>query len=147
MKKIFASLLFVAIAATAAFPFKLGVEFSVGETQQVGANLRFTDMFEMKPQIGFSFSDGTNIFDLILDGNFYLPDIDELHHYAGFGLGMFFQSDENGKINLNAHYGLRYDVNDIISLFGEGGIKMDFDPFVMATFKGGIGCTFYIPGF
>jgi|GEM_PF-3832872 len=147
MKKIVASLLFVAIAATAAYPFKLGIEFSAGASEQIGANLRFNDLFEFKPQIGFSFSDDDNRFNLLLDGNFYLPDIEELHHYAGFGLGMFFQTDTDGRINLNGHYGLRYDVNDIVSLFGEGGLSMVFDPFVMATFKGGVGCTFYIPGF
>ncbi|MBN1576497.1 MAG: hypothetical protein JW913_08095 [Chitinispirillaceae bacterium] len=148
MRKTIVSLLIVGIFAATAHPFQLGVEFSVGEIPQVGANMRFNDLFELKPQLEFSFSENNNALGLCIDGNFYLPDISDLQHYAGFGFNFLVQSDYDSYAGLNGHYGLRYNINDIFSIFGELGIWIKrFDPFYMTTFKGGIGCTIYFPNF
>ena len=84
----------------------------------------------------------------MIDGNFYLPEIPQLQHYAGFGFNMFFQSETDGIVGLDGHYGVRYDINEVFSVFGELGLGINsFDPFDMSTFKSGIGCTIFFPNF
>jgi opacity protein-like surface antigen len=145
MKKLSHFLFLIAVFATTAFPFRMGMEFSVSQQATVGLNLRLTEKFELKPQLGFGFAEDNNSFILTVDGNFYLPQMQNLQHYAGPGISFSAYSDDT-YFNINGHYGLRYDFNDVISTFGEIGIGLTFDPFMMNTFKGGLGLTFYFPG-
>jgi hypothetical protein len=156
MKKILCTLA-VGIICCSAYPLKLGLEFRATddaswEVSTIGVNLGITDQFELKPQLGFRLGDSPRM-NLILDGNFYLPDISSLRHYAGFGLHISVWDNEenndsdNSDFYLNGHYGLRYDINDVISLFGEIGLNFIFDPFMMVTTRPGLGVTFYFPNF
>ena len=126
--------------------FQLGLEFGVGNDVHVGTNMRFTELFELKPQLAFGFGEDYGMFDLIIDANFYLPELGELQHYAGPGISLNVESgNNNGVFTLNGHYGLRYNINDIVSIFGQIGFGMEFDPFVLKTFRNGVGITFYLP--
>lgn len=145
MKKLSLFLLFVVIVSKSAYPLGLGLEFSVDNDVAVGVNLRITEKFELKPQLGFSIVEDASLFNLSLDGNIYLPQMQNLQHYAGPGI-TFMTFDGNTNFSLDGHYGLRYDFNDIISAFGQIGLGINFDPFALTTFRSGLGLTFYIPG-
>ena len=72
----------------------------------------------------------------------------ELQHYAGLGLDLDVRSGNNGGgFGLDGHYGLRFNINEVLSLFGEIGLKTFFDPFVLRSFRGGVGITFFFPNF
>lgn len=146
MKKTALVMVVIGLLSTAAYPFRLGLEFSVSDQPTVGVNMRISDLFELKPQMGFSFSENFNTFNLIVDGNFYLPQLQDLQHYAGPGIALYADSD-NARFGMNGHYGLRYDINDIISTFGEIGIRIGFDDFFLTTFRGGAGITIFFPEF
>jgi hypothetical protein len=123
----------------------MGLDFGVSEKATLGLNLRIVEKFELKPAIGFGFTEDINTFSLSVDGNFYLPQIQTLQHYAGPQI-WFMVNSRDGYVGLNGHYGLRYDFNEVISTFGEIGINLQFDPFFLASFRGGLGLTFYFPG-
>jgi hypothetical protein len=144
MKKLYA-IIITALFITQPAAFKMGLEFSVMEQATVGLNLRLSEKFELKPQLGFSFQEDNNTFRLNVDGNFYLPQIQTLQHYAGPGISLYANTDDV-LFSINGHYGLRYDINEIISTFGEIGIGINFDPFILNAFRGGLGVTFYFPG-
>lgn len=143
MKKLSLSMLVVGLLCTSAFPFKLGLEFQAGELMLFGANLRFSDFFELKPQLGFEFGEIRDEFDLAVNGNFYLSDLGQLQQYVGPGVNFAF-SDES-SFGLNGNYGLRYDINDALSIFGQIGLGMIFTPhFSIGTYSSGVGLTFYM---
>jgi opacity protein-like surface antigen len=144
MKKSYLSLLFIITLCTSIYPLRLGVEFIASNQPTLGVNLRLTDVFELKPNLGFAFAENVSVFYLGLDGNYYLPEMGELQHYAGGGFGLNAVTDAT-RFSLNGHYGLRYDVNEIISIFGEGGVQMTFNEFIFSSFMGGVGVTFYFP--
>lgn len=145
MKKIVLSMFIIGLLSSSAFPFKLGLEFQAGEQMIAGANMRITDFFELKPQIGFLFGgDDNGIFDLIVSGNFYLSDMGKLQQYVGPGINLEFTSGDN-LFGLDGHYGLRYDINDQVSIFGQVGLGMFFTPdFSIFTHSTGVGLTFFI---
>jgi hypothetical protein len=145
MKKALAVLLCAGLF-TAACPFQLGLDFSIGTKSQISANMRFNHLFELKPQVGFGIRKNMNSLNPGIDANFYLPDISGLQHYVGAGLDVYTAEGTQGTFEIGGHYGLRYNVNEIISIFGEIGIAVDNDPFVMSSFTEGIGCTIYFPG-
>ncbi|HLV30317.1 MAG TPA: hypothetical protein VKY57_01985 [Chitinispirillaceae bacterium] len=143
MKKLTLSILIVGLFCGNAFPFKLGLEFQAGQKMLFGANMRFSDLFELKPQLGFIFSDFQDEFDLVVNGNFYLSDLGQLQQYVGPGINFAF-SDET-SFGINGNYGLRYDINDALSIFGQVGLGMIFTPdFSIGTYSTGVGLTFYM---
>ncbi|NLD99390.1 MAG: hypothetical protein GX640_05900 [Fibrobacter sp.] len=145
MKKVKVVLLLVGIFYGSAFPLKLGLEFQAGNQSLVGANLRFTERFELKPQLGLLFRENYSQFQLVVNANFYLPDIGKVQHYAGPGMYLGFASGQDGQFGLDGHYGLRYNINDAISLFGQLGLGFNITPsFQLSTFTSGAGITFYI---
>lgn len=153
MKKISVILLTVFLASSSAYSFRMGLDFGVSDKATLGLNLRIVEKFELKPALGFGFTENINHFTLSVDGNFYLPQIQTLQHYAGPQIWFFVVNDDRNqgsndesRFGLNGHYGLRYDFNDVISTFGEIGLNLQFDPFLLATFRAGLGLTFYFPG-
>jgi hypothetical protein len=143
MKKMAVSMMMVGLLYASAFPFKLGLEFQAGGQMLFGGNLRFSDFFELKPQLGFIFSEPRDEFDLAINANFYLSDLGRLQQYVGPGVD-FAISDES-SFGINGNYGLRYNINDAISIFGQIGLGMIFTPdFALATYSSGVGLTFYI---
>jgi len=143
MKKLVFSMLIVGLFCGNVFPFKLGLEFQAGQQMLFGANMRFSDFFELKPQLGFIFSDFQDEFDLVVNGNFYLSDLGQLQQYVGPGINFAF-SDET-RFGINGNYGLRYDINDALSIFGQVGLGMIFTPdFSISTYSSGVGLTFYM---
>jgi hypothetical protein len=151
MKKVLSILAFVVLLSSSAYPFRLGLEFQAtadnhNDLGRVAVNMRLNDLVELKPMLGFKFSENNNRFSIGMDGNFYLPPIQDLQHYAGPGLA--FDAFPNGNtFQLHGQYGLRYDFNEILSTFGEIGVGMDFDPFVFGTFRGAVGLTIFFPTF
>lgn len=149
MKKLLLSTMIIGVLAGNAFPLQFGLEYMTGAQSIIGTNLRINDVFEFKPQLGFSFSDPGSNLQLILNGNYYFTESSGLQQYAGGALDMVFGDNVFGQdisnIMINGHYGMRYDINEVLSLFGELGINMDFDPFVLSTFTGGMGLTIFIP--
>ena len=143
MKKLLLSTLIIGILSGNAFSLQFGLEYTAGTQSIVGANLRISDVFEFKPQLGFVFSDDFNGLNLIFNGNYYFTDYSGLQQYAGGALDMFV-GDGNSEFMINGHYGMRYDINEVLSLFGEAGLNILFDPFVLSTFTGGVGITFFI---
>lgn len=145
MKKTIMSVLMVGLLCSSAFPFKLGLEFQAGDQLFIGTNMRFSDFFELKPQLGFQFADDYDVFNLLVSGNFYLPDLGKLQHYAGLGIDLGFVSDEDAQFVLDGHYGLRYDINEVVSIFGQVGLGFVLAPeFAMTTYSSGAGITFYV---
>ena len=143
MKKLTLSILIIGLSCGNVFPFKLGLEFQAGQQMLFGANMRFSDLFELKPQLGFIFSDFQDEFDLVVNGNFYLSDLGQLQQYVGPGINFAF-SDET-SFGINGNYGLRYDINDALSIFGQVGLGMIFTPdFSIGTYSTGVGLTFYM---
>ncbi len=143
MKKLTLSMLIVGLLCTSAFPFKLGLEFQAGQVMLFGANLRFSDFFELKPQLGFMFDDDRDEFDLAVNANFYLSDLGRLQQYVGPGVNFAFS--DNSSFGINGNYGLRYDINDAVSIFGQVGLGMIFTPdFSISTYSSGVGLTFYL---
>ena len=53
MRKLALSILIIGLFCGNVFPFKLGLEFQAGQQMLFGANMRFSDLFELKPQLGF----------------------------------------------------------------------------------------------
>ncbi len=136
-------MLIVGMLCGSAFPFKLGLEFQAGQQMLVGGNLRFSEFFELKPQLGFVFSEFIDEFDLVVNANFYLADLGKLKQYVGPGVNFAF-SDPT-RFGLSGNYGLRYDINDALSIFGQVGLGMIFTPdFEISTFSSGVGLTFYM---
>lgn len=136
-------MLIVGLLCTSAFPFKLGLEFQAGQVMLFGANLRFSDFFELKPQLGFMFDDDRDEFDLAVNANFYLSDLGRLQQYVGPGVNFAFS--DNSSFGINGNYGLRYDINDAVSIFGQVGLGMIFTPdFSISTYSSGVGLTFYL---
>ena len=146
MKKAASILACVVLLSSSAYPFRLGLEFQTGSDQHIGVNMRINDLVEIKPALGFSFSDNDNRFRLLVNGNFYLPQIMDLQHYAGPGIALDVHND-NTDFSLNGNYGLRYDFNEVLSTFGEVGLVMQFDPFVIRTLRAGVGLTIFFPNF
>ena len=146
MKKAAMVLACIGLLSVPAYPFRFGLEFSVYEQPTIGVNLRIVDFFELKPALGFSFSENYNLFDFNVDGNFYLPQIEDLQHYAGPGISLHADSNDN-NFGIHGQYGLRYDFNDVLSAFGEIGIRIAFNDFNLRTFRGGAGLTVYFPNF
>lgn len=143
MKKLTLSMLIVGLLCTSAFPFKLGLEFQAGQVMLFGANLRFSDFFELKPQLGFMFNDDRDEFDLAVNANFYLSDLGRLQQYVGPGVNFAFS--DNSSFGIKGNYGLRYDINDAVSIFGQVGLGMIFTPdFSISTYSSGVGLTFYL---
>jgi hypothetical protein len=143
MRKLALSILIIGLFCGNVFPFKLGLEFQAGQQMLFGANMRFSDLFELKPQLGFIFSDFQDEFDLVVNGNFYLSDLGQLQQYVGPGINFAF-SDET-RFGINGNYGLRYDINDALSIFGQVGLGMIFTPdFSIGTYSTGVGLTFYM---
>ena len=143
MRKLALSILIIGLFCGNVFPFKLGLEFQAGQQMLFGANMRFSDLFELKPQLGFIFSDFQDEFDLVVNGNFYLSDLGQLQQYVGPGINFAF-SDET-SFGINGNYGLRYDINDALSIFGQVGLGMIFTPgFSISTYSTGVGLTFYM---
>ncbi len=144
---IFAVSIMLAVAACTARA-DVGFEFSVDPSRVVGMNIRFNDLYELKPGLGFRLSDNETIFNLAIDNNFYFISGFDLSHYAGFGFAIQIAERDNGgddtDITLDGHYGLRYDINDVISLFGDLGLAFAIDPWVFRTFRSGVGVTFFI---
>jgi len=139
----------VLLLAVQTFSASLGLEFKADEAENIALNIGFSDQFELKPQVAFRLGDGAFI-DLIVDGNFYFAEMSGLRHYAGFGVHFKIEdtANDNTAVNLGGHYGLRYDVNEIISIFGEIGVLVDFqDGFSLSSTRPGLGCTFYLPAF
>ena len=147
MKKVAISILLIGLLAGSAFPFKLGLEFGVSDGALVGANMRFTESFELKPQLGFVFIEDNSFMHLIFDANFYLPEIMELQHYAGPRLDLYVQGDDS-KVALDGHYGLLYNFNDVLSMFGQVGLRVEFgnNP-TFGTIRSALECTIYFPNF
>ena len=146
MRKTVLATLCIGLLAVSAFPFRMGLEFGVYSTPTVGLNLRVIDFIEVKPQLGFLFSDDYNSFTLGTDVNFYLPQIGDLQHYAGPGIGFNVNTDDS-DFQLDGHYGLRYDFNEVLSAFGQIGFTMGFDPLIFASSRAGLGLTVYFPNF
>lgn len=147
MKKFVPALCLFVLMSRSVFSFQLGLEFGVNPNLLMGANMRFSELFELKPQLGFLFKEDFSQLHLIVDGNFYLPEIMDLQHYAGLGLDLDVQSGNGGGFGLDGHYGLRYNINEIVSLFGQVGMRFDFDPFIFQSFRGGAGITIFFPNF
>lgn len=77
--------------------------------------------------------------------NLYLKKMQDLQHYIGIGASIYSLLPAYEKnVMLNIHYGLRYDLNKILSTFGEFGVQTNFHPKVQ-SFSTGIGLTFYVP--
>ena len=143
MKKNFLSMMIVGLLCTSAFPFKFGMEFQAGDLMLFGANFRFFEFFELKPQIGFEFGETRDEVDLAVNGNFYLSDLGQLQQYVGPGVNFAFS--DNSRFAINGNYGLRYDINEAISVFGQIGLGMVFSPdFIIRTYSTGVGLTFYM---
>lgn len=145
MRKLSLFLFLAVVVSKSAYPLGLGLEFSAGSDITVGVNLRLMEKFELKPQLGFSIIEDASLFALNLDGNFYLPQMQNLQHYVGPGITIT-AIEGNSNFGIDGHYGLRYNFNDVISTFGEIGLGMNFDPFNLVTFRSGLGLTFFIPG-
>ncbi len=146
MKKAMGILACVVLLSSSAYPFRMGLEFQTGSDQRINVNLRLNDLVELKPGLGFKFQENDNQFSIGVDGNFYLPQIQNLQHYAGPGIS--FKAESNGNnFELHGQYGLRYDFNEILSAFGEIGLGMDFDPFIFRSFRSGVGLTIFFPNF
>ncbi len=145
MRKMIKTLVMIGLLCGSAFPFKLGLEFQAGSQLLVGANMRFSDLLEIKPQLGFKINDASSQFDMAVSGNFYLPELGDLQHYAGAGLFLNVYEEQDEQFGIDGHYGLRYDINKIFGIFGQVGLAMNLAPeFEMASFSSGVGCTFYI---
>ncbi|HEX2955623.1 MAG TPA: hypothetical protein VHO70_02255 [Chitinispirillaceae bacterium] len=145
MKKVTIVFLALFLVTKSVYPLRMGLEFGVSDKATVGLNLRLVENFELKPALGFTFTEDDNFFALSVDGNFYLPQIQTLQHYAGPGIWFNVNSDD-GYVGVNGKYGLRYNINEVLSTFGEIGLNVQFSPFILTTFRGGLGMTFYFPG-
>lgn len=143
MKKIALSMLIVGLLCSSAFSFKFGLEFQAGDQMLFGANMRFSDFFELKPQLGFEFAEFNDEFDLSVNGNFYLSDLGQLQQYVGPGIHLIFRDESS--FGIDGHYGLRYNINDALSIFGQVGLGMIFTPdFRINTYSTGVGLTFFM---
>jgi hypothetical protein len=146
MKRFMISGMLAAALAIQVSAADFGIEFSAGSSQNVGVNVRFSDLYEMKPGIGFRVSENDVVFAFSMDNNFYFISGFDLSHYAGVGVGITAINNDNDDVDvtIDGHYGLRYDINAIVSIFGDLGLAFDIDPLVFRTFRSALGCTFFI---
>ncbi|MBN1983610.1 MAG: hypothetical protein JW795_18890 [Chitinivibrionales bacterium] len=139
----------ITVVFSSASALEMGLEFKAGAQNWVGANLRFSDFYELKPSILLLFSDDENYntVGVCADNNFYLPELKTLQQYAGFTIGYGIPNYLPAEsFFLGGHYGLRYNLTeDIISIFGEVGFLQTFDPVIFSTLTSSLGVTFYLP--
>ena len=130
---------------------KFGIDFTVGSSNYVGPNIRFSHFYELKPLFAIAIiDDRSDAFGIIINNNFYLKDIGKLQNYLGVAIGYINSMDDIVRVNdgamlIGGQYGLRYNFNEIVSIFGEIGLISSVDPFIMTTGKSGLGVTFYFP--
>jgi hypothetical protein len=130
---------------------QFGIDFTVGSSNFVGPNIRFSHLYELKPLFAISIIDNkSDAIGIIINNNFYLKDIGRLQNYIGFAIGYINSMDDfivvnNGAMLIGGQYGLRCNLNEIVSIFGEIGVVSSIDPFFMTTAKSGLGVTFYFP--
>lgn len=153
-----AVMLLVGLMCGSAFSFNLGANFGFvnnatkgGTGTEVSARIGLTEKMELAPRLGFCFGDGST-FAIGADFNYYLSSIGDLQQYLGGGLdfsktavliGVSKTSDS--YFGINGHYGLRYDFNDVVGVFGQVGLDIPFAPdFMFGTFSSGVGLTFQI---
>lgn len=146
-----AALLCIGLAVVSSYCYpQFGIDFSVGEMGFIGPNIRFSHFYELKPSLEFTVTDNkSNSIGILAENNFYLVDVYNLQNYVGFGIGFVSNKDSNGNKTkhtmLTGQYGLRYDFNSVVSVFGQLGLLVELDPVVLSTHKSAIGITLYFP--
>jgi hypothetical protein len=132
-----------------------GIEFTMGNSYVLSLDIHTSNFFELKPQVEFNPTFSLINFDPAV--NFYLYDsrdcffrVDETHLikipklqiYCGLGI-TFPVNGNNSTVGFLLDYGLRYNINEILSLVGQIGAEAKGNPFRPA-FNGGLGFSLYI---
>ena len=151
LKKIIFSVVALSMFNFSVFATQLGFEFFSNSTPWLNANILVNEAIELKPGIQLHFGDNINTIGIGFDFNYYLSPIKPFNHYIGAGISFVSIEYENPLINdetsisFNGHYGLRYTLNEHMSIFGELGVNLKFSPTVFSTQRPGLGVTFYLP--
>jgi len=130
----------------ASYGGKIGIDFTLSEQPTIGMKWHISKLYCVNPFFGFlaagKSADQGNLLIVGLGNQFYLPSFLALDHYInispayyGFGGSGFFE----GKLS----YGLQYQCNNTISIFGELGIVYYSRDYLAETFRSGVGAIFY----
>jgi hypothetical protein len=143
-----AALVFVLCQSIFAFDF--GFVFSMTDKPNIGADLKFNQVYDLRPHLGMEISDNSNIVVIGAENNFYPSSIGPLEQFIGIDPTFTIDNDDNNSFfSFRTYYGLQYAFNDVISAFGEAGIKMDVasnssNQNVFTTLSTGVGVIFYL---
>ena len=136
---------FTALSLNAAsYGGKIGIDFTVSNQSDLGLKWHISNLYCMNPYLGFNFAKvRDNTFFLIGIGNqFYLPSFAELDQYINISPA-FYLIGNNPNFEGNVSYGLQYQFNNTISIFGELGIEVIVPDGQVGTFRSGLGAILY----
>jgi len=127
------------------FAFDFGFVFSMTDKLNVGADLKFNQVYDLRPHLGMVIGENYHTVVIGAENNFYPSNIGPLEQFFGIDPTFIIDSNENSSFfSFRTYYGLQYAFNDVVSAFGEAGIKMDVDPNVFTTLSTGVGVIFYL---
>lgn len=126
------------------FALDFGFVFSMFDKPSVGANLKFNDLYDLRPHLEMEFGDNTHNVVIGAENNFYAPNIKSLQNYFGIDPTIVVNGGDKAHFYFRVYYGLQYAFNDVVSVFGETGLKMDVDPNLLSSFSSGVGVIFSI---
>jgi hypothetical protein len=140
---VFAICMFLSVQA-ASYGGKIGVDFSVSSQPDVGLKWHISNLYCINPYLGFSFSKARdNTFFLVgIANQFYLPSFAELDQYIDISPA-FYLIGNSPNFEGNIGYGLQYQFNSTISIYGELGIGVIVPDGQFGTFRSGLGAILY----
>lgn len=122
---------------------KIGFNFGAGSSAYVGALFHFNSVYCLNPLFPFfSIGDNPMIFGVEISNRFYLSPMRTLDHYlyGSFGF-VYHRFDEFTYSGIG--YGLQYQINENVSLFGEIGVTVFHDEITIDIGRSGLGVIFY----
>ncbi len=130
---------------------KVGFEFLASRVSEIGVKIHVNSVYTINPGITFLigetshnyYSNSDAMLGVSIDQQFYLPDNDAMNHYIYLNIGM---SDVlyPDIPHFGLGYGLQYQCNDNIAIFGELGATVSPDYGYFGLGKSGLGLIFYV---
>ena len=147
IRKAFLVLICVFIPLFAAsYEGKVGLDFTFSYQPYVGLKWHIANGYCMNPYLGFIAVGNNTAFPYLYVGignQFYLPPLFALDQYINVSPALYLNNRKlyfNGSVS----YGLQYQFNNAISVFGELGIEIAAPNVLVESFRNGVGVIFYL---
>jgi hypothetical protein len=152
---IIATCMFLSLQA-ATYGGKIGMDFMVSNQPTVGFRWHIADAYCMSPYVGFYHvgngtgqgtptlipTQGTATFVFGIGNRIYLPSFAALDDYINVSPSVAV-NNKTANFDGSVSYGLQYEINTTISIFGEAGVEVVTPQPTVGSFRSGIGLVFY----